>query len=458
MTARQLNALSIMVILACAAIYVDLPNNRGLNLFGLKRDFTIHKGLDLQGGIEILMEARPPSGAGALTADELSAAKKVVSQRVNAYGVSEPVIQTAGTNRIIVQLPGIKDPNQALRTIGQTGELKFLDSGDSPVPVGQKTPEQPVVITGKDLKSADVGFDQTGLPLINFQLQPEATKKFGDYTSSHVGKYMSTTLDDLVLVSARIQSPITAGSGQITGRFSLEEARSIVIQLKYGALPVPLEIQATRTVGPTLGEDSVRKSQMAGAIGLGVVAAFMLLYYRLPGLLADIALVLYGLFVLATFKGGLLIIPPVTLTLSGIAGFILSIGMAVDANVLIFERLREELRAGKTLGAAIDAGFGRAWTSIRDSNANTLIICVILYFFGSNFGASIIQGFALTLGIGVLISLFTAITVSRTLLHAVQTLVLRDLHSVADPRLRWLFGISETPAAGEAPRIPAMAH
>lgn len=444
MTPRLLNSLSLIVILVCAAIYVDLPNNRGLHVLGINRDFTIHEGLDLQGGIEILMEARNPEGPGAVSPDQLAAARSVVEKRVNAFGVAEPVIQTAGGNRIIVQLPGIADPDQAVRTIGQTGQLKFLDSGDTPLTVGQKAPDQPVVITGRDLKSADVGFGQDGLPLINFTLQPEATQKFGEYTTSHVGKYMSTTLDDVVLVSARIQSPITGGNGQITGRFSLEEARSIVIQLKYGALPVPLDIKATRTVGPTLGADSVRRSQIAGAIGLGIVAAFMLLYYRLPGLLADIALVLYGLFVLAIFKGGLLIIPFVTLTLSGIAGFILSIGMAVDANVLIFERLREELRSGKTLGAALEAGFARAWTSIRDSNANTIIICVILYFFGSNFGASIIQGFALTLGIGVVVSLFTAITVSRTLLRVAQSLFLRDAHSLADPRLRLLFGVGES--------------
>ena len=226
-----------------------------------------------------------------------------------------------------------------------------------------------------------------------------------------------------------INSPITDGAGIIEGSFTIESAKALVVVLKYGALPVALEVLENRTVGPTLGQDSVQKSFVAGAVGLLIVVFFMLVYYRLPGLLADMALVIYALITFALFK-----LIPVTLTLPGIAGFILSIGMAVDANILIFERMKEELRAGKTLGAAIEAGFARAWTCIRDSNASTLITCAILFWFGMNFGASIIKGFALTLAIGVLVSLFTAITVSRTFLRLmVNTEYAKNL---------WLFGIT----------------
>jgi preprotein translocase subunit SecD len=241
---------------------------------------------------------------------------------------------------------------------------------------------------------------------------------------------MAIVLDKRVISCPTIKTPITDGSGIIEGSYTLDSAKALVIVLKYGALPVPLEVIENRTVGATLGADSVSKSLLAGAIGLIIVMVFMLVYYRLPGLLADVALIIYALVALALFK-----LIPVTLTLPGMTGFVLSIGMAVDANILIFERMKEELRAGKTLGAAIEAGFARAWTSIRDSNASTLITCIILYWFGMNFGASIIKGFALTLAIGVVVSLFTAITVSRTFLRLlVNTEYAKNL---------WLFGISE---------------
>jgi preprotein translocase subunit SecD len=225
-------------------------------------------------------------------------------------------------------------------------------------------------------------------------------------------------MDKKVIECPVIQSPITGGRGVINGGqgagFTLQSAQNIVIQLKYGALPVPLKVVDSNQVGPTLGAEAIRQSIIAGAIGLGIVLTFMLLYYRLPGLLADLALIIYAAVTFAVFR-----IIPVTLTLAGIAGFILSIGMAVDANILIFERMKEELRSGRTLRAAIDAGFGRAWTSIRDSNFSTLITCAILFWFGMTFGASIIQGFALTLAIGVVVSLFTAVLVSRTFLHLI---------------------------------------
>jgi preprotein translocase subunit SecD len=240
---------------------------------------------------------------------------------------------------------------------------------------------------------------------------------------------MAIVLDKRVISCPSIKTPITDGSGIIEGSYTLESAKALVVVLKYGSLPVALEVIENRTVGATLGADSVSKSLLAGAIGLIIVMLFMLIYYRLPGFLADIALLIYALVSLALFK-----LIPVTLTLPGMTGFVLSIGMAVDANILIFERMKEELRAGKTLGAAIEAGFARAWTSIRDSNASTLITCAILFWFGMNFGASIIKGFALTLAIGVIVSLFTAITVSRTFL--------RLLVNTEYAKNHWLFGIS----------------
>jgi len=242
-------------------------------------------------------------------------------------------------------------------------------------------------------------------------MKGDAVGSFGTFTGKNVGQYLTITLDGIVIESAVIQNAIT-GPGVITGNFSTQEAQRIVTVLKYGALPIPLKISSEETVGPTLGQDSIQKSAIAAAIGLGIVMLFMLLYYRLPGLLADIALILYALTTFAVFK-----LIGVVLSLAGITGFVLSIGMAVDANVLIFERVKEELRAGRLLASSIDIGWKRAWPSIRDSNISTLITCSVLYAFGSNFGATIIVGFATTLFLGVLISMFTAVVVTRTFLN-----------------------------------------
>lgn len=275
-------------------------------------------------------------------------------------------------------------------------------------------------MTGDCLESATVAFTQANQPYIAFTLKGKGGKVFGDYTSANVNKFLAIALDKKIISSPRINSAITTGSGIIEGQFTLNEANELAIQLRYGALPVPLKVVDTTTIGPTLGQDSVNKSALAGGIGLAVVALFMLLNYRFPGLLADLALVVYAMITFAIYKAGLPFIPGfdfVTLTLPGIAGFILSVGVAVDANILIFERMKEELRAGRSLRIAIEQGFSRAWPSIRDSNASTLITCGILYWYGSNFGASIVAGFALTLAIGVLVSLFTAILVTRTFLR-----------------------------------------
>jgi preprotein translocase subunit SecD len=269
-------------------------------------------------------------------------------------------------------------------------------------------------MTGAALQSANVSRDQVGEYTVSFTLTDAGSRIFSDYTAAHVGGYLAIVLDKQVISIPRIDEAITQGSGAISGSFTYDSANSLAIQLSYGALPIPLKIVDSKTVGPTLGQDSLRKSTIAGVIGLATIMLFMALYYRLPGVLADLALLVYAVLTFALFK-----LIPVTLTLPGIAGFVLSIGVAVDANVLIFERMKEELRAGRVLRQAIDLGFSRAWPSIRDSNLSTLITCVILYWFGASFGASIVKGFSLTLALGVLVSLFTAITVTRTFLHTV---------------------------------------
>lgn len=484
-------ALAGIFLLALASFWVAWPGNQGLHIeflgFSLERDIRVHQGLDIQGGMQVTLEADVPPGT-AVARDTLEAARAIVENRINALGVSEPEIRIApDKNRIYAELPGVKDPEQAVRTFQGTGLLEFIDAGSTPLrqgeliatdyagpgsitpetalaptatptPMPSPTPEPtagavaptPVaeptpaatptprlrvyhtVMTGEHLKSAQVAFNQLGQPEIQFSLKPDGAKIFADYTMKNVNQYLAITMDKVVLSSPVIQEPITGGEGRITGRFSLAEAQSLVIQLKYGALPVPLKVVERRSVGPTLGQDSVRKSLLAGTFGLAIVAFFMLAYYRLAGALADLALLVYAAIVFALFK-----LIPVVLTLAGIAGFILSIGMAVDANILIFERMREEIRAGKTLGAAIEAGFDRAWTSIRDSNVSTLITCAILYWFGSNFSVSIIRGFALTLAIGVLVSMFTAITVTRSFLRAVHFATLHN-PGLARAVQRWL--------------------
>ncbi|NIV34407.1 MAG: hypothetical protein GWN58_34590 [Anaerolineae bacterium] len=315
------------------------------------------------------------------------------------------------------------------------------------------------VLTGAHLKNAGVQRDETtGQFMIAFELDDEGGQIFADYTGRNIQKFASIVLDKEVISSPVVQSQIPDGQGVIQGDFTPEEAQQLVVQLRYGALPVPLRIETTRAIGPTLGQDSVQRSIRAGLVGLGIVLLFMLIYYRLPGFLADLALILYGLLNLAVYMvgwpilllisilmvvsylfdrrdawpmilGGILLVVTialaaagltgVTLTLPAITGFILSTGMAVDANILVFERMKEELRAGRSLNSAIEAGFSRAWTSIRDSNISTLITCAILFYFGSTFGAGAVRGFAITLALGVIINMFTAITVTRTFMRLV---------------------------------------
>jgi preprotein translocase subunit SecD len=340
---------------------------------------------------------------------------QVIQKRVNAYGVAEAEIQTRGTDRLIVQLPGVKDIEEAKKLIGQTAKLEFKEQDAS----GQWVPStgvlngQTVALTGAYLVPGrqQVTFnDRAGLPNVAFEFNSDGAALFTQITTRLVQKRLGIFLDGQEVSSPTVQA-VLGQNGVITG-LSLPEARLLALELNAGALPVPVSIEEERTVDATLGADSVHKSIIAGELALIVVIAFMLLYYRLPGLTAAGALIVYSLVTLAIFK-----LIPVTLTLAGIAGFILSLGMAVDANILIFERMKEELRSGKTIAAAIRAGEDRAWPSIRDSNTSTLITCAVLYFFGQQFGATIIMGFALVLAVGVMVSLFSAIFVTRTFLE-----------------------------------------
>ncbi|MCZ2114348.1 MAG: protein translocase subunit SecD [Anaerolineae bacterium] len=396
--------------------------------------FPVRLGLDLQGGLQVLLEADVPQDQ-VITSDDMNTARQIVDRRVNAIGVVEPLVQVEGTRRILVELPGIEDPQEALSLIQETALLEFVDTGNQPLPeglcirttlndgpsrceaadgnggVGQEPPTFPTILTGAGLREARAASDNFGQYFVEFKLTEEGGKVFAKHTAANQGKYLTIVLDKQVISSPTI-SAVIEDQGTISGRFTLEEAQRLATQLQYGSLPVPLRIESTRQIGATLGEQSIDASIRAGAIGVIVVLLFMLIYYRLPGLLADIALIIYVLLSFAIFKG-----VGVTLTLPAIAGFLLSTGMAVDANVLVFERIKEEMRKGAYLGDAIETGFSRAWNSIRDSNVATLVICFILWSFGRNFGASTVEGFAVTLAIGVFVSMFTAVLVTRTLVR-----------------------------------------
>jgi len=483
MNRRNTNWLILIIFLLALALWVDLskqislpnPFNANQNLFS--RNVEVRLGLDLRGGLQTLLEADLPTNSS-VSSEDLGITRQILESRANALGVSEVVMQTAGERRIVAEFPGVSNPEEVVAALQQTGLLEFVDMGTTPVEAGTviktdfaasdttdgasttATPEatattdanqltptavpgQPTpaagqeatvyhtVMTGADLKEAHVSANQTGQPAVSFTLSTEGTQIFADYTSTHTNQYLGIVLDKTVISAPVVRNPITDGQGIIEGGFTAQSANDLAIQLRYGSLPVPVKVVESRTVGATLGEESVRKSLMAGMIGLGVVILFMLLYYRLPGFIADLALISYAILSLALFK-----FIPVVLTLPGIAGFILSIGMAVDANILIFERLKEELRAGRNLRQAIDLGWSRAWPSIRDSNTSTLITCLILYVFGNTFGASMVKGFSVTLALGVLMSLFTAIIVTRTFLHT-----LLDSVKLAD-HPRW-FGLGD---------------
>ena len=359
-------------------------------------------GLDLIGGSRLVLQAEPTSDVPEITEDVMESLQFSIENRVNSMGVAETVVQKMGKTRLLVEIPNISDPQKAKEYLGKTANLEFKKQKPGlreSEPMWASTG-----VSGKDLKRAYVGSDNAGNWHVNFELNEQGTKKFAQLTTEIEGEPLGIFFDNELVSAPTVRNAITGGAGYIEGVGSLEEVKEMVNLLNAGALPVPANIIEENSVGPTLGLDSLEKSKIAGLIGLGLVMIFMLMYYRLPGLIANIALVIYALFVFAIFKA-----IPVTLTLAGIAGFILSIGMAVDANILIFERTKEELKIGRTLLTAINAGFDRAFTSIFDSNMTTIITCTILYMLGT----SIVKGFALTLAIGVAISMFTAITVTK---------------------------------------------
>jgi len=440
MNNRYIRLLILIFVIVLFAIWIDLPNNPGVHFAGIDRDFETKYGLDLVGGVQALLEADLPEGTQ-IDTQAMNTAVQIVENRVNGLGVTEAVVQKAGDRRIVVELPGETDPDKALAAIKQTGLLEFVDMSilapeqafslegtivqtdfgvdpaqeitNTPAPT-QTLPVFHTVMTGAAIKEVGVNTTELGEYQVAFQLQGEDIQTFAEFTRQNIGNVLAIVLDKQVISAPRINDAITDGNGVITGNFDLDSANALAVQLRYGSLPIPLKVVETRTVGPTLGQDSLQKSLVAGGIGFIIVILFMLLYYRLPGLLADISIVIYAIIALALFR-----FIPVTLTLAGIAGFILSTGSALDANILIFERMKEELRAGRPLRNAIDTGWQRAWPSIRDSNIATFITCGILYWFGSSFGATIVKGFSLTLALGVAVSLFIAIFVTRTFVNLV---------------------------------------
>ncbi len=383
-------------------------------------------GLDLSGGTQLVYRADLSAIKSTDVTGSMEALRDTIERRVNLFGVSEPIVQSehAGTlggnpeERLIVELPGVTDTQKAIDLIGQTPVLEFrmLKVDDGKVRTASSTLNdffEPAAITGKDLKSAELQFQggagQLNQPVVVLHFNAEGARIFADLTKNNIGRTFGMFLDGAPISTPVIREAIPDGTAVISGSFTPEEAKELARNLNYGALPVPIELISTQTVSGTLGDEAVRDGILAGLWGVGTVAFFMIMWYRVPGFLAAIALGLYIVAMLLLFQW-----IPVTLTAAGIAAFILSVGMAVDANVLIFERMREEMIGGKGSVEAIQDGFARAWPSIRDSNISSMITAVVLFWFGT----SLIKGFALVFGLGVLVSMLTAITVSRTFLLA----------------------------------------
>lgn len=384
-----------LIVIAVALVFSVNPIKDKTNL-----------GLDLQGGAQVVLEA-VPDGDEEITSEDMSKLVEVMRNRVDEFGVAEPVIQVQGNNRLIIELAGVEDPDAAIDLLGKTARLEFVDLN------GQ------VVVTGAELKNAQAQIDNTQPEnrrnQISLEFTTEGAKKFGDATARLVGQTISISLDGEIIQTASVSEAIMNGQASISGGFAtFQDAANLAALLRGGSLPVNIEILSKSTVGPSLGQDSLSKSIRALIIGLGVLFIFMIAYYRLPGVIADISLVLHALILI-----WLMILVNVTLTLPGIAGFVLSMGMAVDSNIIIYERIKEELKAGKSLRGSIEAGFKRALTTILDSNITTLIAAIVLFIFGTGS----IQGFAVTLSLGIISSLFTAIVFTRMMLRSSADLV-----------------------------------
>jgi protein-export membrane protein SecD len=487
---RHFRWLIVILIITVFAGWVSLPTTEGVQ-FQIDSDgtappdfaFSVHQslGLDLVGGIRVLLEAELPPGS--FTVDDLRQAANNVGRRVNALGVTEPTVQVQGSNRILVELPGQTDPCAAINTIQRTALLEFVNfsnlgaqsgqlvgqhiltseqdmiqkqreqaSGENTdnretltnacSEAGSTTPDtQPMVnpvtgqpfetvITGAGLRAASASLDPEGGWVIHFELNDEGGAVFGPFTAANINQPMAIVLDGVVLSAPVIRNELPTG-GVISGNFTEKDAKDLALQLRSGALPIPLRVESIEQVGATLGQESVTLSIRAGVIGVIVVLMFMFIYYRVPGIAADLALLVFVVLNLAVFK-----LVPITLTLPAITGFLISIGTAVDGNILIFERIKEELRGGAPLETALDAGFDRAWQSIRDSNFSTIIICGILFLFGQTPGASVVAGFAVTLAIGLIVNLFTAVLVTRTFLSIIVHLLRQPL-----TERKWMLGV-----------------
>ncbi len=455
----------VVLLTGIALSIIFAPGGRWL----FDRDVAIRLGLDLRGGTQVLLRAAEP-----VERSVMQTAAGVIERRVNGLGVAESVVQLSGTDRVIVEIPGIANPEQAIETLRGTGKLEFIDTNGefltagtivrttgSPNPVAllptatapltgtEPTATQPIsptaatgpiyqsITDGKDLDLNAVqppqisGQSISNQFAVSFAFTGESASRLEQFTAANIQRPMCIVLDNQVFSCPVIQAALIGGRGEITTS-TRQDAEQIYTQLKYGALPVPLQVESSRTVSASLGQNSVDASIVAGIVGLTTVALFMILFYRLPGVLATLALLIYTAISFALYQ-----LIPITLTLPGIAGFILSIGLAVDANVLIFARLKEELRKGKSLRVAIESGFDEAWPAIRDSSVATLITSTILFMFGNTFGVSLIKGFALTLGLGILLNLFTAVVVTRTFLHLVSPLPFAQ-----NP---WLYELKDAP-------------
>jgi len=416
-----------LIIISVVVVSVIIIQNMPLTL-----------GLDLQGGSRLVLEAYDTDTVK-VNDDSVAGVVAVIRNRIDALGVTEPMIQRKGRSQVIVELPGIKDPDRAIKVIGDTAQLEFVEAewspGDEKVLTqkkiteyygknarldkvkeyrnGQVIYEKPIIlkataITGADLKGAWPGIDQYGNPVVDIEFNSKGSDLFAGVTSRNVGKPLAILLDNKIISAPNVREPITGGRAQISGNFNIDEVQDLIVKLKAGALPIPVRIIENRIIGPTLGKDSIDKSKFAGLVGLAFILFFMITYYRYPGFLADIALAIYCALTVAV-----LALLHTTLTLPGIAGFLLSIGMAVDANVIIFERLKEELQSGKTVRMSIEVSFKRAFAAILDSNVTTLIAAATLFWLGTG----TIKGFAVTLSVGIVASMFTSLTITHMMLE-----------------------------------------
>lgn len=426
---RRFHAISVLAIIAALGFFVYS------NTVGENPAHPFKLGLDLAGGSHLVYEADVSKIAPEEVPDLMNVLRDVIERRVNIFGVSEPVVQVERSSfvseeqveRLVVELPGVTDVTQAVAEIGKTPLLEFrlVDVAALQAEVGTTTasgtmplPEDPFIdtgLTGRYLSSAALEFaggsggQLSNEPIVSIVFNAEGADLFETITREHTGENLAIFLDGQMISSPRINEPISGGRAVISGGFTPEEARALAQNLNFGALPVPIELASTQTVGATLGEEVLEKGVAAGVIGFGLVIAFMLFWYRLPGFVASVALVGYIAVMLALFK-----LIPVTLTAAGLAGFVLSLGMAVDANVLVFERMKEEYRNGKKSGEAARVGFSRAWSAIRDGNVTSILSAILLFWFGT----SLVKGFALVFGIGVIVSMLSALLVTRTLLLA----------------------------------------